>query len=65
MLVCVAIENVGKQKLMNIKRRYAHVFVCLHDIRVMYEMCLKNNGTGSINVLFCLTSKFYNMSSSK
>jgi len=31
----------------------------------IYEVCLKSNksnGTGSINVLFYLTSKFYNMS---
>jgi len=30
-----------------------------------YEVCLKNNGTKFINVLFYLTSKFYNMSPSK
>ena len=35
------------------------------DIEVKYEVCLKGNGTGSINVLFYLTSKFYNMSPSK
>jgi len=31
---------------------------------VLHEVCLKNIGTGSINVLFYLTSKFYNMSPS-
>ena len=31
----------------------------------LYELCVKSNGTGSINVLFYLISKFYNMSSSK
>ena len=31
----------------------------------IYEVCLKSNGTGSINFLFYLTSKFYNMSPSK
>jgi len=28
----------------------------------IYVVCLKSNGTGSINVLFYLTSKFYNIS---
>jgi len=32
---------------------------------VLYEVCLKRNGTGSINVLFYLTSKFYSISPSK
>ena len=31
----------------------------------IYEECLKSNGIGSINVLFYLTSKLYNMSPSK
>jgi len=43
-------------------------FVLHNDIDVghslIYEVCLKINGTGSINVLFYLTSKFY-MSPSK
>jgi len=32
---------------------------------VMYKVCLKSNGTGHINVLFYLTSKFYNLLPSK
>jgi len=37
-----------------------HKICRLAKLNYDYKVCLKSNGTGSINVLFYLTSKFYN-----